>query len=139
MFLETASWTAQVSSWGAAGAAAIDQGGDRVHAELLAGDVVGVPHLRGDGREIVGSVGLRIVAAVHHRSAQREVYEVGGLVIGPGAVVAERGHARDDQRTEAIADGFERQADSFPHAVRGAIEQDVGAAEQALEIAQVAA
>ena len=57
-------------------APAKEQRGDDRHGELLPGDVVGVPHLGGDRRQIVLPVGGRIVAAIHHDAPQRQVYQV---------------------------------------------------------------
>ena len=63
---------------------AIEQRGDDGEGELLAGDVIGVPHLRRDRRQIVLAAGGRIVAAIHHDAAQREVHQVRALEVGPG-------------------------------------------------------
>ncbi|HEY3736105.1 MAG TPA: hypothetical protein VGL26_01565 [Jatrophihabitans sp.] len=49
-----------------------------------------LPHLRRDGRRVVVTVGLGVVAAVHHHPAKGEVHEVAAVVVGPGTVVAER-------------------------------------------------
>ena len=77
---------------------AIEQRGDDGHGELLTGDVKGVPHLGRDRRQIVLAAGGRIVAAIHHDAPQREVHQVRALEVGPGAMVAEGGRPRDDQR-----------------------------------------
>ena len=58
------------------GAPAKEQRRDDGHGELLPGDVVGMPHLRGDRRQIVLPVGGRIVAAIHHDAPQRQVHQV---------------------------------------------------------------
>ena len=44
--------------------------------KLLARDVIGVPDLRGDRREVVFVGRIWIVAAVHHHAAEREMHEV---------------------------------------------------------------
>src|SRR5690606_32454530 len=67
---------------------------DRSH---LARDVVGLPHLWGDGWRVVPVPRVRIVPAVHHDTAEGEVDEVTTEEVGPGTVVAERHDARHDE------------------------------------------
>ena len=122
-----------VQRLGAAGAAAVDQGGDRVHHGEFAGDVVGLPHLRGDGRGVVGSVGLGVVAAVHHGAAEGEVDEVGAAIVGPGSVVAEGGHARDDDVGVGLADGVLVGAVGVDVGLGAGVEEEVGGGEQLQE------
>ena len=80
-----------------AGRASLHERGRDHHRQLLARDVKGLPHLRCDRRKVVLSVRLRVVAAVHHRPAERQMHEIRALPFTPGPRVAERGHPRRDQ------------------------------------------
>ena len=111
-----------------------DQGGDDAGGELLAGDVVGVPDLRRDRRRVVFPARRRIVAAVHHHPAEREMDQVRPLEIRPRPIVAKRGDAGGDQFRET---GVERRAIEAEHLVERAatgIEQDVRAVQQAQQL-----
>ena len=77
-----------------------EQRGEDREGELLAGDVEGVPHLGGDRRQIVLAARCGIVAAIHHHAAERKVYQIRSLEIGPRSMVAERRHPRVDQGGE---------------------------------------
>ena len=81
---------------------AVDQGRDDIHADLLAGDMVRMPHLRRDRRRIVGPVRLGVVAAVHHRPAQRQMDQVRAAVVGPRPIVAERRHPCANRRYRQV-------------------------------------
>ena len=81
---------------------AVDQRRDDIHADLFARDVVRVPHLRRDRRRVVPAVRLGVVAAVHHRPAQREMGQIRAAITGPRPIVAERRHARPDDRVRQI-------------------------------------
>ena len=73
-----------------AGPPAKEQRGHDGERELLARDLKGVPHLGRDGRQIVVTAGRRIIAAIHHHAAQREVNEVRAFEAGPRPFVTER-------------------------------------------------
>lgn len=70
--------------------------------KLLARNVIGVPDLRRDRREVVLIGRVWIVAAVHHHAAEREMHEVRSLKLAPRAVIAKRRHPRDDERGKAL-------------------------------------
>ena len=105
----TASWMAHDRLLPLPRTPAIEQRRDNGHGELLASDVVGVPHLGGDRRQIVLPVGGRIVATIHHDAPERQVHQVGALEVGPGAIVAEGGHARHDQGGKLLHQGVRTQ------------------------------
>ena len=113
------------------GAVAMEQRGEDRDRVLLAGDVIRVPHLRRDRRQIVAVAGIGVVAAVHHHAAEREMDEVGGLVALPRSAVAERRHPRDDERREVARELLASEAERVVQAAAGGVEQDVGAAKQA--------
>ncbi len=113
-----------------AGAGAVDQRGDDAGRELLAGDVVGVPDLRRDRRRVVFEIRVRVVAAIHHHAAEREMNQVRCLEIGPGPVVAKRCHARRHQLREACIERGAVEAERGIERAAARVEQDVGAAEQ---------
>ena len=106
------------------------QGGDDRQRELLAGDVVGVPHLRGDRRQIVRAAGRRIVAAVHHHAAERQVDQVRALEVGPRAVIAEGRHPRDDQGGGLLQQRARAEAARLEFASWGRLQQDVRGGDQ---------
>ncbi len=80
------------------GAKAVNEGGHDRHAHLLSGHVIGVPHLRRDRRQIVFAVRCRVVAAIHHDAAERQMHQIGGLVVAPGAGVAKGCDTGMDER-----------------------------------------
>ena len=55
---------------------AMDQRGEDAHHHLVAGDVVGMPKLRCDRWQVVMLGRIRIIAAIHHDPAQRQVDQV---------------------------------------------------------------
>jgi hypothetical protein len=63
----------------------------------LAGNVVGMPHLRRDGRRVVAARRIRVVTAVHHDAAQRQMNEIAAFEIGPRADIPERADPQIDQ------------------------------------------
>ena len=71
-----------------AAAVAVDQCGDDAGRHLLAGDVVGVPDLGSNGRQVVVAARFGVVPAVHHRPTEGEVDEIGSAVVGPRPGVA---------------------------------------------------
>ena len=72
-FFDTASWIATETSCPSPLRCAVDQRGDDPGRQLLAGDVIGVPDLRRDRRRVVFEVRVRVVAAIHHDPAEREM------------------------------------------------------------------
>ena len=82
----------------------VNQRPNRVDADHLPCDVVGLPDLRSNRRRVIGAVGLRVVATVHHRPAQGQMHQIGAAIVGPRAVVAKRRHARDDQIRRAAVE-----------------------------------
>ena len=58
------------------GRSTFDERGEDADQKLLARDVIGVPDLRGDRREVVFVGRVWIIAAVHHHAAKREMHEV---------------------------------------------------------------
>ena len=119
-----------------AAALAVDQRGDDAGRQLLAGDVIGVPDLRRDRRRVVFEVRVGVVAAIHHHPAEREMDQVGALEVGPRPVIAERRHPRGHQRREACVERGAIEAQRLVERAAARVEQDVGAAEQAQQIAR---
>ena len=73
----------------AARSVTINQCRDGIHAGQFASDVIRLPHLRRDWRSVVGAIRLRVVAAVHHRTTERQVHEVRASILSPGSRVTE--------------------------------------------------
>jgi hypothetical protein len=113
-----------------AAALAVNQGGDDAGRHLFAGDVVGVPDLRRDRRRVVFELRVGVVAAIHHDAAKRQMNEIGALELGPRAVVAERRHARRNQRRKARVEGGAVEAERRVQPAAAGIEQYVGALQQ---------
>ena len=80
-----------------AGVQPVQQRGEDADHQLLAGDVVGVPELRRDRRQVVALRRVRIVAAVHHDPAEGEMHQVAALEVPPRPGIAEGRHPGDDQ------------------------------------------
>jgi hypothetical protein len=114
-----------------------EQRGNDRHGELLTGDVEGMPHLRGDGRQIVRAAGGGIVAAVHHDASEREVHEVRGLEVGPGPNVTERRHPRDDQGGTLLHQRLRAQPQLVELAPGRRLQQHVGAGHERAEAVAV--
>src|SRR5438094_395566 len=117
-----------------AGAPAIEQRGDDGHRELLAGNVEGVPHLRRDRGQIVGAARRRIVAAIHHDAAERQVHQVRALERGPRTVVAERRRPRGDQRGKLAQERGHAEPERIELALRRRLQQHVGGGDQRAEL-----
>jgi hypothetical protein len=109
------------------------QRGDDGHGELLTGDVEGVPHLRGDRRQIVGAAGRGIVAAIHHHAPECQVHQVRALEVGPRAMVTERGHPRDDQGGTLLHQRVRAEPAPVELAPRHRLQQHVGGGDQRAE------
>ena len=101
---------------------------DDHHRHLLPGDVERLPHLGRDRGQVVDAVRPRVVAAVHHRPAERQMHEVGPFPVGPGARIAERRKARRDQGRVGFAQRLELQPEPGKVRPRSRVEQDVGRA-----------
>ncbi len=114
-------------------AEAIEQRSDEREGKLLAGDVIRVPHLRRDRRQVVLAARIGVVAAIHHDAAEREMNQVRRLEIRPRTVIAERRHARMDQRGEFLRDRILAHAELVELALRRGFEQDVGARDERAE------
>ena len=117
-----------------AGAVAVHERRQDRHAHLLAGDVIGVPHLRRDRRQVVLAARRRVVAAVHHHAAERQMNEVAALVVAPRPLVAERRDASMDQRRVPPGKSVFAEADRFEPTLRRRLEQDVGLSQKRLEL-----
>ena len=117
-----------------AGAQPVQERGDGADGQLFAGDVIGVPKLRRDRGQIVAQARIRVVAAVHHDAAEREMDKVGALELRPRAVVAERRHARDDEAGKAADERVAIEAEPGVERAAARIDQKVGAANQAHEL-----
>src|SRR5579875_3414391 len=85
-----------------AGVKPMEQGGNDADGELFAGNMVGMPDLGCDWRQIVMAARIGVITAIHHHAAQREMDQVAALEVAPGPHVAKGGHARDDQVREAL-------------------------------------
>ena len=83
---------------------AMDQRSKDAHNHLVAGDMIGMPKLRRDRWQIIMLRWIRVVAAIHHDPAQRQMNQVRCLVILPGPFIAEGRHARGDQAGELRGD-----------------------------------
>ena len=104
------------------------------HAELLAGNVIGMPHLRRDRRQIVFAIRGRIVAAVHHHAAHREMNQIGTLEMRPRTIVAERRHPRDDELGEFFQQRLLIQPKLAEFALRRGFQQNIRAGDQRAEL-----
>jgi len=113
-----------------AAAFAVDQRGDDAGRHLLAGDVVSVPDLRRDRRRVVFEIGVRVVAAIHHRPAQRQVDEVGALEVLPRPVIAKRRNPRGDELRKARVQRRMVERQHLIERAAGCVEENIGAAEQ---------
>ena len=97
----------------------------RDHAHL-AGDVVGMPHLRRDGRRIVAAGRIGVVTAVHHDAAQRQMNEIAAFEIGPRAGIPERADPQIDQSRIGRSQSFEGEVSVCKIPPRTRIQHDVG-------------
>ncbi len=113
-----------------AGAVAEHERGDDTHAQLLAGDVIGVPHLRCHRRQVVCAVGGRIVAAIHHDAAERQVDEIAGLEVAPRAVIPERRDPGVDQSGKLFPQRCRPQPQRIERSFRRGLQQNVGGGHQ---------
>ncbi len=133
-FFDTASWTATENVLPPTAPMPMDQCPDDPGRQLLAGNVIGVPDLRRDRRRVVFEVGVRVVAAIHHHAAQRQMNEVRAFEILPRPVVAERCHPRSHQQRKPLAERHTIEPQCRVQRAAARIEQHVGAAEQAEQI-----
>jgi hypothetical protein len=113
-----------------AAALAVNESGDDAGRHLLAGNVIGVPDLRCDRRRVVFEIGVGVVAAIHHRPAEREMDQVRALEILPRPVIAKRRHARRHQCRKLRVERRVVEAERLVQRAATGVEQDVGAAEQ---------
>ncbi len=97
----------------------------RDHAHL-AGNVVGLPHLRRDGRRVVAARRIGVVATVHHDAAQRQMNEIAALEVGPRAGIAERADPQTDQPWIGRTQPVEGEVPVGKIPARARIQHDVG-------------
>ena len=112
---------------------AIAKRGNRRQRKLLTGYVIGVPRLARDRWQVVGPVRSGAVARVHHLAAERQMDEVRGLVLRPGAIVPEVRHPRDDETRvprQQLFPGKPHRGEEVPG---GAVDQHVGPFDERLE------
>ena len=112
---------------------AIEQRSDDRYRELFPGDVVGVPHLGGDWRQIVPAVRGRIVAAVHHDAAESEVHQVRCLEVRPRAVVTKGRHPRHDEGGKLPQQCLSVQTQPVELSPRRGLQKHVGGRDQCAE------
>ncbi len=115
------------------GAAAVLQRADELVGELLARDVIGVPHLRCDRGQVVVPVRLWVIARVHHRTAQGEVDQVRTPVVSPRPGVTKRRHAGVYQPRKPLSQRVATETQAIEGAPARALEQHVGPLEEFLK------
>src|ERR1700727_610231 len=93
------------------GSPTFNKRGEDADQKLLARDVIGVPDLRDDRREVVFVGRIWIIAAIHHHAAKREMHEVGSFKAAPWPVIAKRRHPRDDESGKALSERIARKAE----------------------------
>src|SRR5205814_7186809 len=120
-----------------AGAVAVHERRQDRHAQLLADDVISVPHLRRDRGQVVLATRRRVVAAVHHHAAERQMNEVAALVVAPRPLVAERRDASMDERRILPGESVFAEADRFESTLRRRLEQDIDLSQKRPELLAV--
>ena len=67
------------------------------HGKLFAGNVIGMPHLRRNRRQIIFATGRGVITAVHHHPAQREMDQIRTFEMRPRAIITKVRHTCNDE------------------------------------------
>src|SRR5262245_56213328 len=104
------------------------------HAQLLADDVIGMPHLWCDRGQIVLAIRRRVVATVHHHADERQMNKVAALVVAPRPLVAERRDASMNQRRVPPGESVIAKTNRLEPTLWRRFKQDVGRSQKRLEL-----
>ena len=97
---------------------------------LIASNMVGVPHLRSDGRGVIRAIFFRIVAAAHHRPTKRQMHQIVGLIVPPRTTPTKRSHTGINQSRIQLLERIPVQPQFFQGIERQRIKQHVTFSDQ---------